>query len=170
MNARAVLLLLVVGCGASNSASPEPATGSLPAPTAESADAGAPARGAAAPTTSASATPEAGAGVDASGGSVLIGEIAAPKKFNPGPTLAALVQDLLTCYRKVRGTVPTLRGKLSLRVVVSELGAAQGVASEPGGRANDPALVSCIGEALKGATFPKPGGTAIIVVPLVFRP
>jgi hypothetical protein len=171
MNPRTVLLLLLAGCGAPNRASPEPATGPLPAPSMQSSDAGTPTSGgSAAPTTTGDAALEADASAEATGGSVLIGEIAAPKKFNPGPTLAGLVPDLLTCYRKVRGSLPTLRGKLSLRVVVSEVGAAQGVAAEPGGRANYPALVSCIGEALKGATFPKPGGTAIIVVPLVFRP
>lgn len=170
MNTR-VVLLLMAGCGAPNRASPEPAMGPLPAPSTQSLEAGTPAGGgAAALNTGADAAPAAEAGAEATGGSVLIGEIAAPKKFNPGPTLAGLVPDLLTCYRKVRGSVPTLRGKLSLRVVVSETGAAQGVAAEAGGRANDPMLVSCIGEALKGATFPKPGGTAIIVVPLVFRP
>jgi hypothetical protein len=171
MNVRTVLLLLVAGCGAPNRASPEPATGPLRAPSTESSDAGPSAGGASAtPVTTADVAPKGEAGAEATGGSVLIGEITAPKKFNPGPTLAGLVPDLLTCYRKVRGSVPTLRGKLNLRVVVSETGAAQGVAAEPGGRANDPTLVSCIGEALKGAAFPKPGGTAIIVVPLVFRP
>jgi hypothetical protein len=94
----------------------------------------------------------------------------APKTFKPGPTLAALVPDMVACYRKARGSVPSLRGKLKLRVVVSETGAAQAVAAEAGGGANDPALVSCLDEAFKGATFPKPGGTAILLVPLVFRP
>jgi hypothetical protein len=171
MNARiTLLLLLVVSCGAPNGSAPDPATGPTPAPSAERVDAEAPtAGGPAAPATpAASPVPEAGAAVV--GGSVLIGEIAAPKKFNPGPTLAALVPDLLACYRRARGSVPGLRGKLNLRVVVSEVGATQGVAAEPGGGANDPTLVSCIDDALKDATFPKPGGTAIIIVPLVFRP
>jgi hypothetical protein len=84
--------------------------------------------------------------------------------------MAALQPDLLGCYRKARGAVPTLRGKLKLRVIVNETGAAQSVAAEPGGGANDPALVSCLGDAIKGASFPKPGGTAILIVPLLFRP
>jgi hypothetical protein len=103
-------------------------------------------------------------------GSVLIGEIAAPKAFNPAPTLANLVPDFLTCYRSVRATVPSLRGKLKLRVIVSEAGAAQTVTAEPGGNANQPAMVSCLADSLRSATFPKPAGTAIIIVPLVFRP
>jgi hypothetical protein len=170
MNARIALLPVVLAsCGAPTRSSPEPASPD-PTPSAERADAAAPtAAGSTAATPSAAvAVPEAS--VEVTGGSVLIGEIAAPKKFNPAPTLAALVPDLLSCYRRVRGSIPTLRGKLNLRVIVSEVGAAQAVAAEPGGGANDPTLVSCLGEALKGATFPKPGGTAIIIVPLVFRP
>jgi hypothetical protein len=170
MNARIALLPLVLAsCGAPTRSSPEPAT-PAPTPSAESA-------GATAPTAAGSteAAPSAAAAAsepsaEVTGGSVLIGEITAPKTFNPAPTLAALVPDLLSCYRRARGSVATLRGKLNLRVIVNEVGAAQAVASEPGGGANDPALVSCLGEALKGATFPKPGGTAIIIVPLVFRP
>jgi hypothetical protein len=94
----------------------------------------------------------------------------APKSFNPGPTIQGLAADLLSCYRRVRASVPTLHGKLKLRVVVNEAGVAQGATAEPGGSANDPALVSCLSDALKAAAFPKPGGTAIVVVPLVFRP
>jgi hypothetical protein len=104
------------------------------------------------------------------GGTVLIGEIASPKTFKPGPTIERLEPGLLSCYRQVRAAVPSLHGKLKLRVVVNEMGAAQNVAAEPGGSANVPALVSCIAEAFKGATFPKPGGTAIVIVPIVFRP
>jgi hypothetical protein len=171
MNARmTLLLLLVASCGAPNRSSPEPATGPAPTPSAERVDAGATTAAGSAALANPAAPPVPEAGAEGTGGSILIGEIAAPKKFNPGPTLAALVPALLTCYRRARGSVPALRGKLNLRVVVSEVGATQGVAAEPGGGANDPTLVSCIDDALRGATFPKPGGTAIIVVPLVFRP
>jgi hypothetical protein len=110
------------------------------------------------------------AGAEVSTGSILIGEIVAPKTFSPEPTIAALVPDLLSCYRKVRASTPSLRGKLKLRLVVNESGVPQSVAGEPGGAANDPALISCLGETLKSATFPKPGGTAIVIVPMVFRP
>ncbi len=171
MNARiTLLLLLVVSCGAPNRSSPEPATGPIATPSAERVDAGTrTAAGSDAPANPAG-LPVSEAGAELTGGSVLIGEIAAPKKFSPGPTLAALVPDLLTCYNRARAAIPALRGKLNLRVIVSEVGATQGVAAEPGGGANDPTLVSCIGDALKGAAFPKPGGTAILIVPLVFRP
>lgn len=172
MNARIALLLLASACGAPNQSSPGPSP--LPAASTALADAASP--GAAA-TPSASSGPEmpeakteVAAGTESAGGSVLIGEIAAPKKFNPAPTMAALQPDLLGCYRKARAAVPTLRGKLKLRVIVNETGAAQSIAAEPGGGANNPALVSCLGDAIKTASFPKPGGTAILIVPLLFRP
>jgi hypothetical protein len=170
MKTRAALLLVAMAaaCGAPDRVSREPTVGPTPAPNAEPPDAASPTPAG----TGESASPPTGAEpspTDTSG-SVLIGEIAAPKAFNPAPTLAGLVPDFLTCYRKVRATVPSLRGKLKLRVVVSEAGATQNVAAEAGGSANNPAMVSCLGDALKGATFPKPAGTAIIIVPLVFRP
>jgi outer membrane biosynthesis protein TonB len=73
------------------------------------------------------------------------------------------------CYQRARARNPSLHGKLKLRIVVNEAGAVQSVHGEPGGSADDPALVACIGDAMKEAKFPKPGGTATIVVPLVFR-
>jgi hypothetical protein len=168
MKTRMALLLVAAACGAPERVSREPTAELGPAPGAQSFDAATPTPARVAEPASAPAGPEPGPTEPS--GSVLIGEIAAPKRFNPGPTLAGLVPDLLTCYRRVRATVPSLRGKLKLRVIVSEAGVLQSVAAEPGGSANDPALVSCLADALKGATFPKPAGTAIIVVPLVFRP
>lgn len=182
MKSRMALLLLAAGCGASARVSGETTSGRGPTASSEppspqaahtvevAPDAASPP---AAHTVEATTVPAPAAAQLRPGdtsGSVLIGEIAAPKTFNPAPTLAALVPDLLTCYRGVRATIPSLRGKLKLRVTVSEVGIPQNVAAELGGSANNPALVSCLGDALKGATFPKPPGTAIIVVPLVFRP
>jgi hypothetical protein len=106
----------------------------------------------------------------ATGGSVLVGDIAAAKKFNPKPTIEANAAALLACYNKVRGAKPALAGKLKLLIQVNETGTVLRVESEPEGSANDPALVECIGEALKTATFPKPGGMATVVAPLLFRP
>jgi hypothetical protein len=170
MNARIALLLLVSACGAPNQSSPGPSP--PPAPSTDRAGAGAGAGAGADAGADAGAGAGAGTDVGTEGarGSVLIGEIAAPKKFNPAPAMAALQPDLLGCYRKIRASVPTLRGKLKLRVIVNETGTAQSVAAEPGGGANDPALVSCLGDAIKAASFPKPGGTAILIVPLLFRP
>jgi hypothetical protein len=93
----------------------------------------------------------------------------APKHFDPKPTLDSLSPDLVGCYQRARARSPSLHGRLNLRVVVNEAGAVQSVQGEPGGSANDPALVACIGDAMKQASFPKPGGMATIVVPLVFR-
>jgi hypothetical protein len=164
----ALLLVVVAACGAPDRVSREPTAGLGPAPSGEPSDAASPTPA----STADAASPTTGLQPSATdtSGSVLIGEIAAPKAFNPAPTLAGLVPDLLTCYRRVRVAVPSLRGKLKLRVIVSEAGAVQNVAAEPGGNANQPAMVSCLADALKGASFPKPAGTAIIVVPMVFRP
>jgi hypothetical protein len=56
-----------------------------------------------------------------------------------------------------------------LQLRVNEAGAVVSTEASPGGQANDPGLLACIGDALKSVTFPKPGGTAVITVPLVFR-
>jgi hypothetical protein len=101
---------------------------------------------------------------------VLIGDIVAPPGFDPKATLDAAKSQLLACYNESRATNPALRGKLRLRINVNEGGTAVSIDAEPGGSANDPGLIACIGEALKGLRFPKPGGTAIVTAPLVFRP
>lgn len=101
---------------------------------------------------------------------MLIGDIIGPPQFDPKPALTGLKPQLLRCYSDARLLTPSLHGKLSLRIQVSESGLVTLVAAMPGGTANDPGLVACIGDAAKTASFPKPGGTAIITVPLVFRP
>ena len=101
---------------------------------------------------------------------MLIGEIVAPPAFDPKGTLEAAKPRLLGCYNEARANNPALRGKLKLRINVNEAGAAVAVDAEPGGSANDPGLVACIGDALKPLRFPRPGGTAIVTAPLVFRP
>jgi hypothetical protein len=105
------------------------------------------------------------------GGSVLIGDINAPKSFNPKPTIAALSSDLVDCYNKARAVTPDLRGKVTLRIQINEAGAVLSVDAEPGGHANDPGLVSCVNDLMKAsAHFPKPGGMATVLAPLVFHP
>ena len=76
---------------------------------------------------------------------------------------------MVNCYNQARATNPSLHGKLRVRIVVNEGGTVINVDAEPGGTANDPTLVSCIGTAARAARFPKPGGTATVSVPLVFR-
>jgi hypothetical protein len=147
-----LLLLLLVACGGPKP--PESPT-STPTPTSTST-----------PTPTPMPTPNP----PATGGSVLVGDIAAAKKFNPKPTIEANAPALLACYNKVRGAKPALAGKIKLLIQVNEAGAVLRVDSEPEGSANDPALVACIGESLKTATFPKPGGMATVVAPLLFRP
>jgi hypothetical protein len=104
------------------------------------------------------------------GGSVLVGEIPSTKKFDPKATVEGSKPALVDCYNKARATTPDLSGKVKLLILVNGVGSVLKVDAEAGGSANDPKLVACIGEALKTVTFPKPGGMATIVAPLVFRP
>jgi hypothetical protein len=117
------------------------------------------------------ATPAASApaGPVPTGGSVLLGDIVAPKSFNPKPTLVSLESNFVTCFNQARAKNPDLHGKLSLRLVLNESGSVLTTTSDGTGSANDAGLVSCLGEVLKGAKFPKPGGTATVSVPMVFR-
>ena len=79
---------------------------------------------------------------------------------------------MLDCYNKARATNPTLRGKLKLKITISDMGFATNVEADPAEPSYDPAMVVCLGDAFKTAAFPKPGGqmTATVLVPLVFRP
>jgi hypothetical protein len=104
------------------------------------------------------------------GGAVLIGDITAPPSFDPRAALTGVKSGMLDCYNKARQDNPSLRGKITLRVAVNEAGKVTLVEGTPGGTAQDPALVACLSDALKAATFPKPGGLATITVPLVFKP
>lgn len=59
---------------------------------------------------------------------------------------------------------------MTLRIHLGESGAVLRVEAEPGGPANDPNLVGCIdGDFRANAHFPNPGGSAIVVAPLVFH-
>jgi len=102
---------------------------------------------------------------------VLVGDISAPKGFNPKPTIVKMQQQLVDCFNQARASNPDIRGKVTLRITVNESGAVNAVSADPGGHANDPGLVSCIESVMKqGPHFPKPGGTATVLAPLVFRP
>jgi hypothetical protein len=123
-----------------------------------------------APAAPAPAPAPAPSGPPPTGGSVLIGDIVSPKSFDPGPVLLSLQPEFLACYNQARIAVPALHGKLKLRIHVNEAGTVVGVDAEPGGKADDPALVGCLGDAMKATHFPKPGGSATVIAPLVFRP
>jgi hypothetical protein len=131
-----------------------------------------PASSAASPSASApaSASPPASVGPLPTGGSVLIGDIVAPPSFDPKPAIVSAKEELVACYNKARQTTPSLRGKLMLRINVSETGKVMLVDAASGGTANDPVLVACLSEALRAVTFPKPNGLATISAPFVFRP
>ena len=154
-----MLAVAVASCGSST---PPPAPASAPTPSDTPPP---PSDSAAAP-----ASPPAPGPVP-TGGSVMIGEINAPKTFHPRPTIEALSSQLVDCYNKARATNPDLRGKVTLQIDVNEAGAVLSVESAPGGHANSPSLVMCINDLMKAsAHFPKPGGMAIVNTPLIFRP
>ena len=151
-------LMGVVGCASA----PKPAV--APVPVAKSAVAPVPvAAPAAAPAAAAVPTP-------VTGGTVLVGDIVSPPSFAPKATLDAAKPQLLDCYNQARQSTPSLHGKVTLRINVNEAGAVLLVDAAPGGSANDPGLVSCLGDALRSLKFPKPGGSAVVSAPLVFRP
>jgi hypothetical protein len=93
-----------------------------------------------------------------------------PKGFDPKPTLDASSPALLSCYADARVKRPDLRGKLRLRLVINEGGHVVSAEADSDAPAYDADLVACMGKALRAASFPKPGGTAILVAPLVLRP
>jgi hypothetical protein len=148
---------LVLACGGPAHA-PEVAPSASAEPAAEASSA--------VPAASSSAPPPV-----PTGGVVLVGDINAPKGFDPKPVIEGFKPQLVDCYDKARATHPDLRGKVTLQIQINEAGAVLGVDAAPGGHANDPALVACIADAMKaGARFPKPKGTAIVNAPLVFHP
>jgi hypothetical protein len=100
---------------------------------------------------------------------VLLGDIVAPKQFNPKPAIESAKPALLDCYNQARASNPALHGKLRLRIQVNEAGTVIAVDAERGGEADDPALVTCLGAALRQVRFPKPGGVATVIAPMVFR-
>ena len=102
-------------------------------------------------------------------GSVAIGLIEGPPLFDPMPALEAAKPAFLKCFADARLITPDLHGKLTLEVHVGGAGAVGEVSAQPGGKANDPGLVGCLGDVLKGVTFPKPAGLATLTIPMVFR-
>jgi hypothetical protein len=89
----------------------------------------------------------------------------------------SLKPDMLACYNKARQNNPSLHGKLKLRITINEAGSVLLVDADPGAAgspdspvATDAGLVACLGEAIKAVHFSKPGGTATVTAPLVFRP
>jgi hypothetical protein len=158
-----IFLIFLVGCGGSKPVeSASPSTANALSTATSTSTATSPSTASAPPTTAPVAIP--------TGGSVLVGDIAAAKKFDPKRAIEANTPALLECYNKIRATKAELSGRLKLLIEINEAGTVLRVDSEPGGSANDPALVACIGEALKATKFPKPGGMATVIAPLVFRP
>lgn len=100
----------------------------------------------------------------------MVGEINAPKNFDPKPVIVALKPKLLDCFNQARAGNPSLHGKITLRIVVNEAGGANAVDADQTSPAYDAALVTCIDTLMRAsAKFPKPGGMATVAAPLVFR-
>ncbi len=168
-----ILLVTGAGCAGAPGPAPEgaPALASAPASASAGALASASPRAATqAPAPSSAPAGNAPTGPVPTGGSVLVGDVVAPPSFDPKSTLDSAKPRLLSCYNQVRQTNTSLHGRLKLRINVNEAGTVLRVDAEEGGSANDPALTSCVGDAIKALRFPKPGGMATILVPLVFRP
>ena len=169
---RAPWFLFLVACGGAQPASAESPHA---APASPPVDAAAPSSSAvaaaSAPAPPALSGPAATPAPSVASGTVMIGEIAGTPNFDPKSTLERSKDALLDCYAQARAGHPSLRGKVTLRIVVNEGGHVTNVETNPGGAANDPALVACIASALKAnVTFQKPGGSATDVAPLVFHP
>ena len=142
------------------------ACGSAPPPTAAS-----PATATAlAPAPAPASAPPAPLPPPATGGSILFGDIASAKSFDPKATLLTIQDQLLACYNKERGAKAELRGKLKMRLVVNDVGTVVNAEPEQGGLSTEADLVACIGGAIRAAHFPKPGGMATVSVPMLFRP
>ena len=171
MRVLSLMLLFVTACASAPTSVPAaPAReqandpGAAPAPAPEQAN------DSPAPAPASASAPAPPLGPLPTGGTVLIGEIASPPSFDPKATLDTLKPQLLSCYNQARRSAPALRGKLKLRININEVGTVLMVDAEPGGSAADPALVACLGDAIKAAHFPKPAGMATVTAPLVFRP
>jgi hypothetical protein len=172
-----VLAIAALGCGGTQTAGAPAAPLSStsqenPRPAVTSASSTpSPAASALAPASSGpGASPPAPAGVTSVGRvDVTIGEIPATPKFDPHATIEALRSNLLACYRKALEANASIHGKLTLRIHVAESGAVLRVEAGAG-PANDPGLVRCINDDFTAnAHFPRPGGTAVVVTPLVFH-
>jgi hypothetical protein len=166
---KAILALVLVGCASHGG---EPAAGPASGSTSPSASASEPASGSASPSGAASAsasTSGSAPGKVPTGGVVSLGEVVAPKHFDPNPVLLSLKPQFLDCFNKARAGNPKLHGKLQLKVQVRETGDVNTVDADPGDSAYDPELLVCLGDVFKSAKFPPPGGTATILVPVIFR-
>jgi hypothetical protein len=160
----AIAALAVLGAQAAcGGASPAPTTPSTSTGTSTSTPTS---TGTPTPTSTGTLTPPP----PATGGSILIGDIASAKSFDPKATLLSIQQQLLDCYNKARGANAELRGKLKLRLVVNDAGTVVNADAEPGGLSAEEGLVSCLGGVARATHFPKPGGMATVTVPMLFRP
>jgi hypothetical protein len=154
-----VFLVGLAACASSPAPAPTTAGVALSAPSVATVTA---------PTTAAPTAPAAPP-EPMSPGIVNIGDIIGPPTFDAKTTMLAQKSGLLRCYNETRSLIPGLHGKVTLSLQINEGGAVTQTDAKPGGTANDPGLLGCIGDLMKTVTFPRPGGTATVTVPLVFR-
>jgi TonB family protein len=99
-----------------------------------------------------------------------MGDVASPPSFDVTTTLRDLVLPQITsCYLDAVAASPGLHGKMLVSFDVNNQGTVTS-AMETKSTVNSPTLSACIKSALLATVFPKPGGTATVNVPLVFRP
>src|SRR5450631_4018006 len=101
------LVALCISCASTPTPAPAPAPASTPAPAPASTIT------TATTTTTATATEAVPSGPPPTGGSVMVGDINAPKSFDPKPVIVALKPKLLDCYNQARATKPSLHGKIT---------------------------------------------------------
>jgi hypothetical protein len=172
VHAAAVALAILAPVGAASCASKSPPAASaddaLPARHASDAPASAAASAANDSSPSVSAAPAA-SDVRKASGEVLLGEIEAPKQFNPKPTLEGLKSKFEGCFKTALALDASVHGRLKVRFVVEESGKVSSSEDAGGSSLKDTTLIACVNDAIKTATFPKPGGTATVMFPLSFR-
>jgi hypothetical protein len=84
----------------------------------------------------------------------------------------ALVTDALPklreCYLTALKGAPALRGKMMVRFVANESGKITNI-EEAASTTQNPALFDCVKGIIAAIPFPKPGGTATVMLPIKFK-
>jgi hypothetical protein len=81
----------------------------------------------------------------------------------------AQMPRLRVCYERVRATRPTLAGRIELRFTIGRDG--QVTQATASGMPDTPEIASCVADALRQTTFPRPEGDSLqLVYPLMFVP
>lgn len=82
------------------------------------------------------------------------------------------IQKIRFCYENAMVRAPKLRGKVSVKFVISAEGTVSASNVAPGTDTNNAELETCIVSRMRGFVFPKPkgGGVVVVTYPFVFQP